>query len=196
MALYPFYFTHRFQPLDVSLFSPLANYYSQNLNSWIFHAQGLSRISKRDFFGLFWPAYQLAFTPTNIKSGWEKTGLQPFDPSRVLKQVKLDERSVSSHSSFSALSQADWRKVQQLIKLIIGKVIGPEARKLNNTIKKLATKNALLVSKNQGLRRAIRIKKDRRKRRKPLFNNLGVDCKEKGVFFSPKKNQGARERQA
>jgi hypothetical protein len=196
VALYPPHSTHRLQPLDVSLFSPLANYYSQNLNSWIFKAQGLSRLSKRDFFGLFWPAYQAAFTPTNIKSGWEKTGLQPFDPSRVIKQVKSDERPASSHSSSSALSDADWRKVRRLMKSIIGEVIGPEARKLNNTIEKLTTENVLLVAENQGLRRAIRIEKDRRRRGKPLFDDLGVNGEVKGVFFSPKKIQGARERQA
>ncbi len=32
VALYPPHSTHRLQPLDVSLFNPLANYYSQNLN--------------------------------------------------------------------------------------------------------------------------------------------------------------------
>lgn len=81
MALYPPHSTHRLQPLDVS---PLANYYSQNLDKWVANAQGLSRLSKRDFFGLFWPAYEAAFTPDNIQSGWKKTGLQPFDPSQVI----------------------------------------------------------------------------------------------------------------
>ena len=32
VTLYPSHSTHRLQPLDVSLFNPLANYYSQNLN--------------------------------------------------------------------------------------------------------------------------------------------------------------------
>ena len=107
VALYPPHSTHRLQPLDVSLFNPLANYYSQNLNDWIFKSQGLSRISKRDFFDLFWPAHQAAFTPANIKSGWEKTGLQPFDPSQVIKQIKSNARPDSSHSSSSALFEAD-----------------------------------------------------------------------------------------
>ncbi len=53
VTLYPPHSTHRLQPLNVSLFNPLANYYSQNLNDWIFKSQGLSRISKRDFFDLF-----------------------------------------------------------------------------------------------------------------------------------------------
>jgi len=152
VALYPPHSTHRLQPLDVSLFNPLANYYSQNLNDWIFKSQGLSRISKRDFFDLFWPAYQAAFTHANIKSGWEKTGLLPFNPSQVIKQIKPDARPVSSHSSSSALSEADWRKVRRLMKSVVGEVIGPEARKLNNTMEKLTTDVALLKAENEGLR--------------------------------------------
>ena len=111
VTLYSPHFTHRLQFLNVSLFNPLINYYSQNLNDWIFKSQGLSRISKRDFFDLFWPAYQAAFTHINIKSEWEKTELLSFDSSQIIKQIESNARSVSSHSSSSALSKADWRKI-------------------------------------------------------------------------------------
>jgi hypothetical protein len=30
----------------------------------------------------------LAFTSRNIKSGWSKTGLDPFNPDRVLKEIQ------------------------------------------------------------------------------------------------------------
>ena len=193
VALYPPHSTHRLQPLDVSLFSPLANFYSQNLDSWIFQSQGLSRISKRDFFGLFWPAFRSAFTPANIKSGWEKTGLQPFDPSRVIKQLAPDDRPASSHSFSSAFSEADWRTIRRFVTSVIGNEHGPEARKVANTIEKLQTENELLTAENQGLRRAIRVERNRRRRGKPLFDDLGVTAEDKGVFFSPKKIQGARE---
>ena len=53
VAVYPPHSTHRLQPLDVSLFSPLANYYSQQLNQWIHDTQGLCKLNKRHFFGLF-----------------------------------------------------------------------------------------------------------------------------------------------
>jgi len=89
VAIYPPHSTHRLQPLDVSLFNPLANYYSQNLTQWITKTQGLCSISKRDFFRLFWP----------------------FNPSEVLNQVKWIATAVrppTGHSSgSSALSEAD-----------------------------------------------------------------------------------------
>jgi hypothetical protein len=41
--------THRLQPLDVSVFRPLADYYSQEIDRFIANAQGLVSISKRHF---------------------------------------------------------------------------------------------------------------------------------------------------
>ncbi|KAF2228326.1 CENP-B protein [Viridothelium virens] len=53
IAVFPPHLTHRLQPLDVSLFSPLAIYYSQNLDNWIMRYQGLTHLQKSDFFMLF-----------------------------------------------------------------------------------------------------------------------------------------------
>ncbi len=81
------------------------------------------------------------------------------------------------------------------MKLVVEEVIGSEARKLNNTMKKLTTDVALLKAENEGLRRTVRIERSRRRREKPLFDDLGVNDEAKGVFFSPNKIQAARDRQ-
>ena len=75
LLIIPPHFTHRLQPLDVSLFSPLSTYYAQNLNSQM--AKSLSMVSmiKRNFWAAFWPAWQQAFTSTNITSAFTKTGI-------------------------------------------------------------------------------------------------------------------------
>jgi len=195
VTLYSSHSTHRLQPLNVSLFNSLANYYSQNLNDWIFKSQELSRISKRDFFDLFWPAYQAAFTSVNIKSEWEKTELLSFNLSQVIKQIKSDARSVSSHSSSSALSEADWRKIQWLMKSVVEEAIGSQARKLNNTVEKLTTDVALLKAENENLRWTVRIERSRRRREKPLFDDLEVNDEAKRVFFSSNKIQTTRDHQ-
>ena len=54
---------------------------SQGMN---FSATIIRRFSKREFFSLLWPAFERAVTPKNIVSGWEKTGLYPLNPERVL----------------------------------------------------------------------------------------------------------------
>ena len=201
VALYPSHSTHRLQPLDVGLFRPLANFYSQELNTWIHTTQGLCRISKREFFSLFWPAFQRAFTQKNILSSWEKTGLQPFNPEKVLNQIAIsrsDTRPSSSSSSTgsSALSTTDWRTIRRLMKNVVGDILGSDVRKLSNTLQKLTTENSILTHENEGLRRAVFIEKGRRKRGKPLFELLREDDEVKAMFFSPTKIQHARDQQS
>ena len=84
LTVLPPHSTHRLQPLDVGLFSPLATYYSQQMNKLLTESQGLVRLTKRDFWLLFYEAWKQAFTTKNVRSAWEKTGIYPFDPSKVL----------------------------------------------------------------------------------------------------------------
>ena len=91
LAFYPPHSTHRLQPLDVSVFNPLASFYSQNLNDWIHKTHGVCRMSKRYFYELFWSAWQRALTEKNIKSGWRKAGINTFDPSVVLNQLVINK---------------------------------------------------------------------------------------------------------
>jgi hypothetical protein len=88
VCCYPPHTTRRLQPLDVSVFSPLGTYYSQELDDFIRNSQGFYSITKRDFFWLFWAAWGKALTEDNIKSGFRKTALIPFDPSIVLNQLE------------------------------------------------------------------------------------------------------------
>ncbi len=80
------------------------------------------------------------------------------------------------------------------MKLIIKKVINLKARKLNNTMKKFITDVILLKVKNEDLRRIIRIKKNRRRRDKSLFNDLKINDEIKKVFFKFNKIQTIRDR--
>ena len=88
LAVYPPHSTHRLQPLDVSCFSPLAIYYSQQLEKSTRMAEGITRMTKRDFFRCFYPAWHQAFTRSNIASSWSKTGIIPWNPTTVLKKLK------------------------------------------------------------------------------------------------------------
>ena len=47
--------------------------------------------------------------------------------------------------------------------------------------------NILLKNENEGLRKTIKTEKDRRKRSKPLFNDLTTNDDNKAIFFSPSK---------
>jgi hypothetical protein len=68
VVIYPPHSTHRLQPLDVGCFAPLATYYSQNLEAFTSSSEGLTKMSKQQFFKVFWPAWQKAFTEKNVAS--------------------------------------------------------------------------------------------------------------------------------
>ena len=57
VAVFPPHSTHQLQPLDVTCFRSLGHHYSLNLDKWQIATQGLTRLSKREFFSLFWPAF-------------------------------------------------------------------------------------------------------------------------------------------
>jgi hypothetical protein len=42
-------------------------------------------MSKRDFFAIFYPAFDKPFSEENIRSRRPKTGIEPWDPAQVLK---------------------------------------------------------------------------------------------------------------
>jgi hypothetical protein len=56
LAVYPSYSTHTLQPLDVAIFKPLSTAYSNEISAFIERSQGLTSMSKGDFFPLFYRA--------------------------------------------------------------------------------------------------------------------------------------------
>lgn len=208
LAVYPPHSTHRLQPLDVSLFSPLAVRYSQQLNQFMNDCQGISSISKRDFFRLFWPAFNDAFTVKNVMSGWQRTGLIPLDRGAVMKifkekQITLPQpqslnssRPTTANSSTSVLSAKDWRRIESMLKNVVIGVLNDEQaadlRKLNRTIDSITTENHLLKAENRGLKNGLANEKKKRKRNKGLFEKVRQQDGHGATFFSPAKIQQAK----
>ncbi len=104
--------------------------------------------------------------------------------SQIIKQIKSNAKSVSSHSSSSTLSEADWRKIQWLMKSVVEEVVDLKARKLNNTMKKLTTDVALLKAENEDLQWTVCIERSCRRYEKSLFDDLKINDETKKVFFS------------
>jgi hypothetical protein len=197
LALYPPHSTHTLQPLDVSLFGPLAKAYSLELEQFLHDSQGFSRLTKRDFFRLFWASWQKTFTAKNIQSGWRSTGLHPWDPERILVRFTRpeEERPSSSESSMSILKAEDWRRIEKLLKQVVSDIHDKKTRQLNDTMMALSTENILLKLRCKGLETALVNEKKRRQRGKPLL--LDQDALQDGgaIFYSPNKVQRARDLQ-
>ena len=169
----------------MSLFSPLATKYSQQLKHWIDTTGGAFTSSQRDFFSLFWPAFIDAFTKHNIESGWAKTGLAPFSPEIVLNQLKPLSRPTSSSSqTSSALSASDWKKMRRLIRSETAAVVN---QKLLTSYERVAAENAILKHQLIQANEKIAIQKKRAPRGKPLFEELRAEGEQKALFVSPSK---------
>ena len=202
LAFYPPHATHRLQPLDVSLFAPLATYYTQELDQFTFQSQGLSAIQKRDFFRLFWPAYIKAFSTSNIASGWRKTGLNPFDKTVVLGALEVTEEPRPTSQSSSIGSYVSVKDIGRIKKELAGVMEETLDRKLQSfqrlekAVDRMHATIALLEVDNQGLRQAVFEEKRKRKRNKGLFEEIRAQDDNGAFFFSPTKVESLRAFQA
>lgn len=82
----PSHTSHKLQPCDIAVFAPLKVAYRDNVERM--ERGGVNTIGKQHFTSLYSPARAAAFTRRNILAGWSKGGLYPFNPQRVLKDLK------------------------------------------------------------------------------------------------------------
>jgi hypothetical protein len=135
VAVFPPHSTHRLQPLDVTCFRSLASFYSTELDAWFSRTQGLTKLTKRQF----WKA---AMTSVNILKSFKQTGIEPLDSEVVLQQVKPLSRpstSTSGTSIGSRLSANDERKIRRLIKDTVEEASSRQTQKLLSTMEHLTT---------------------------------------------------------
>jgi hypothetical protein len=82
----PSHTSHKLQPCDVGVFGPLKMAYREQVEQ--LYRGGANTVGKQHFTLLYGRAREAAFTFRNIKSGWSKTGLYPFNPDVVLKDIQ------------------------------------------------------------------------------------------------------------
>jgi DDE superfamily endonuclease/Tc5 transposase DNA-binding domain len=199
LAVFPPHSTHRLQPLDIGLFSPLATYYSQAIDSLLSESQGLVRLTKRDFWPLFYEAWKKAFHAQNVRSAWEAAGLYPLNPKRVIstvirQQTPPDEQQSQSQVYKTPGSSRSLRRTFQRLQNE-GK-IHPDAAVLLRAGEKLATNLNIVRRENIGLRKAVLHEKKKRKRGKAMHLYDEGENEGQARFFSPAKVARVRERTA
>ena len=79
MISLPPHTTHRVQPLDRTVFGPLKAHYNGECDKWMVSHVG-QRISQYDIASLFGKAYLKTATMDKAISGFECTGLWPYNP--------------------------------------------------------------------------------------------------------------------
>lgn len=198
LAIYPPHSTHTLQPLDVCMFKPLSSAYSSELADFMDRCQGLTGITKRDFYGMFRRAWDASFKSSTILKAFEVTGLSPFKPCVILDRFnsKDSERPSSSESWSSVLSASDWRKIERLLRQVVDDIYDKRSQKLSQTIHSISARNNLLQHENQRLKEALINEKKRRQRGKALLLEAPEDYNGGAIFWSPNKVKEARNRQA
>jgi hypothetical protein len=96
LMVYPPHSTHTLQPLDVFMFKPFSSAYSGQVAAFIERCQGLTSMSKRDFYPMFVAAWEASFKKETILKAFQATGLSPFNPSSRMapNSTQREEKSV------------------------------------------------------------------------------------------------------
>jgi hypothetical protein len=194
IAIYPPHATHTLQPLDVVMFKPLSSAYSAQVAAFMERCQGLTNITKRDFYPMFMAAWESSFKPATILKAFKATGLSPFNPDVILK--RFNPPAQSSDSDSSALSASDWRKIQQLITQATQAerdTTDRKVSKLTRTLHRVVTEAALHKNEITQLRQALANERRRRKRGKPLPLEQPEEYHGGAQIWSPSKVKAARD---
>jgi hypothetical protein len=83
--------SYKLQPCDVAVFAPLKAFYRDGVDQ--LERGGVNTICKAHFTYLYSAARKRPFTKKNIRAGWAKSGLFPFNPDRVLRDIPKPQRS-------------------------------------------------------------------------------------------------------
>jgi hypothetical protein len=181
----PSHTSHKLQPCDVGPFAPLKTAYREQVER--LNRGGVDTVGKEHFTYLYSPARDRALTQRNIRAGWSATGLFPFNPERVLKDVPEPQAKVINqrakapstslldealHTPITPVTPVTTEAITSLHSLIIGDthVLDRTSRdRLQKRVQKLASaakvsfaEQALLKDRNQFLLQINREAKVRR----------------------------------
>jgi hypothetical protein len=131
----PSHATHSLQPLDVVLFAPLSSAYSLELQHLLHQSQGLVSLKKRDFFLLFWSAWNSSFKEKTICKSFEATGIFLMNAEVILQ--RFNNQCSSEHSDCSLESERDnsnWTDLQKWFDVAVADKAAKSLQKLNRAL--------------------------------------------------------------
>jgi hypothetical protein len=91
---YPAHATHIYQGLDVVVFGPLKHYWTQERDEY--EQTTRRKLDKTNFISVYSKAHQKALTPETIRATFRKTGVWPFNPDVVTKDMMAPSLVTSS----------------------------------------------------------------------------------------------------
>jgi hypothetical protein len=109
---YPSHSTHVYQGLDVVIFSILKRAWSDERDK--FEAQG-SAVTKQNFMAVYAKAHIRAFTESNIRAAFAKTGVVPYNPDVVTDEMMAPSLETSTTSLLPLGLASPVREIVDLI---------------------------------------------------------------------------------
>jgi hypothetical protein len=196
LCILPPHSTHTLQPLDVVCFSPLATKYSQELTNRLHTSLGWVPLKKGDFFSIFWAAWSNTFTEKLVLKAFEATGISPLNREAVLQRFRAStpDGSQSSKTSTSCYSGGDWPKVETLVRKSVKDTSSSESRKILRTLHHLVAQNELIYHELEGVKDALKEKKQRSTKRRVLPLQQHEEYHGGAVFWSPRARREAEVR--
>lgn len=160
----PSHTSHKLQPCDIGVFGPLKTAYREQVER--LYRGGVNTVGKEHFTSLYSPARTKALTPKNIKSGWMKAGLYPFNPDKVLRDMpkplaeltvpKANEANIWPHSQeeflqtpVTAEALVSLRSLVEQDAHTLDATSKQRLQKLANAAQASFTERALLLDENQ-----------------------------------------------
>lgn len=122
----PAHASHKLQPLDVAVFSPLKTSYGGLIESKM--RCGFNHIDKTEFLEAYSKAHAKTFTSSNIYSAFRATGLVPLSPERVLSQLTVQLKTPTPPGSRPSSRGSSAPKTPHTVK---------QLKKSESTLKKL-----------------------------------------------------------
>jgi hypothetical protein len=114
------------------MFKLYSSAYSAQVAAFMERCQGLTSMSKKDFYPMFMAAWEASFKEDTILKAFEATGVSPFEPEVILKRFnKQPTQGSLSDSDSSALSASNWMKTKSLIRQVVKDKDDPQAQKLS-----------------------------------------------------------------
>jgi len=197
LSVFPPHATHSLQPLDVVVFAPLAKHYSSELDRHLQRSLGLTRVSKQDFFAIFWAAWGTTMREDLIVRSFEATGVWPMDAEVVLKRFNSTTSQRDRSPQIGENGDGDsWNELRKFWAVAVSERSSSEAKRLRVALHGLQTQNELLHAENEALTTALLARNKRTKQSKTL--GLFQDTWNQGgaQFWSPRSLAAAREREA
>lgn len=198
LMIFPPHSTHTLQPLDVGLFSPLAKYYSKELDKFNFQVQGLVPIKIGDFFLHFWKAWKAAFTVDNVLSAFKSTGILLMDSKVVVDRFtkQLPQPVTPRSNSISEVDPTDWRAIDRLVVASVKGCTTAEARKVRQAVHQISIDNQLLWYENTGLKEGAKVRKRYKKKSYAMDLQHDEQFGSGAIFQLPSKLKDAERRKA